>query len=362
MLIAWLIFMLEWVMERLVNRNPEIWAIRYGRVARFILAITSWVTVLPLRLMGESNKPGEIANTLTQDDFETLVDTGQEEGLLEREEGRMIISIVRLGETLAREIMVPRIDMVALDVSVKPEQAVDIMLQSGHSRVPVYEDTIDKILGVLYVKDLLRVYCSETRDKSLREIIRPAYFIPEAKHLDTLLAEMQAGRIHMAIVVDEYGGIAGLVTLEDIVEEIVGEIQDEYDQEEELPYQILENGDYLFQGRFDLDAFNEMMGSNLDTEEADTLAGYIYSQLGRVPFVGEKVQHDNLLLTVEQVSARRIRKIRSSWLQPESSSPQGEPIQNEDQKGSSSEPRVIRSMRLSDNDKVEGLEGTHGAY
>jgi CBS domain containing-hemolysin-like protein len=128
---------------------------------------------------------------------------------------------------------------------------------------------------------------------------------------------MQSQRIHMAIVVDEYGGVAGLVTLEDIVEEILGEIHDEYDQAEELPYQALTEGEYIFLGRVDLDDFNEIMGSNLPKGEADTLGGYIYSQVGRVPAVGENVQNDNLLLTVEQVSARRIRKVRARWLQTE---------------------------------------------
>ena len=145
-------------------------------------------------------------------------------------------------------------------------------------------------------------------------MLRPAYFVPEAKKVDELLAEMQSQRIHIAIVVDEYGGVAGLVTLEDIVEEILGEIQDEYDQGEESPYQVLKNGEYIFLGRVDLDDFNEVMGSHLPTDEADTLGGFIYSQLGHVPSVGEHVQKDNIMLTVEQVSARRIRKVRARCL------------------------------------------------
>jgi putative hemolysin len=167
---------------------------------------------------------------------------------------------------------------------------------------------------VLYAKDLLRAWHEGDQLKSLHNLVRPAYFVPEAKRVDELLEEMQAQRIHIAIVVDEYGGIAGLVTLEDIVEEIVGEIQDEYDQAEEAPYQVLDDGGYLFLGRIDLDDFNEIMGSKLPKSEADTLGGYIYSQLGRVPTVGEKVQDGDLLLTVEQVSARRIRKVRATWL------------------------------------------------
>jgi putative hemolysin len=193
-----------------------------------------------------------------------------------------------------------------------------MILESGHSRVPVFDTSVDQTLGVIYVKDLLMVFRNQNKQNSLRDLLRPAYFIPEAKHLDSLLAEMQSQRIHIAIVVDEYGGVAGMVTLEDIVEEIVGEIQDEYDQGEESPYQVLANGDFIFQGRIDLDDFNKLMGSNLQKDEADTIGGYIYSHLGRIPTVGDEVKTDDLLLTVEQVTARRIRKVRGRWLRKES--------------------------------------------
>jgi CBS domain containing-hemolysin-like protein len=189
-------------------------------------------------------------------------------------------------------------------------EAVDAFLKSGHSRVPVFEDTVDNILGLLYAKDLLRVWREGDQLDSLRSLLRRAYFVPEAKKVDELLTEMQRRRVHIAIVVDEYGGVAGLVTLEDIVEEILGEIRDEYDQAEELPYEALANGEYIFQGRIDLDDFNEVVASELPKEEADTLAGFIYSRLGRVPANGESLQAYNLLLIVEQVSGRRIQKVR----------------------------------------------------
>jgi CBS domain containing-hemolysin-like protein len=200
-----------------------------------------------------------------------------------------------------------------LDVQTPFDQAVDNLLASGYSRVPVFEESIDNILGVLYTKDLLRIWRQNDQVGSLRDLLRPAYFIPEAKKVDELLAEMQSQRVHMAVVVDEYGGVAGLVTLEDIVEEIVGEIQDEFDQAEELPYQKLGQKEYLFQGRIGLDDFNEIMGSNLPSDEAETLGGFIYNQVGRVPANGESIQVDNLTLTVTQVSGRRIRKVRAQW-------------------------------------------------
>jgi CBS domain containing-hemolysin-like protein len=207
--------------------------------------------------------------------------------------------------------MVPRIDIVALEVNTPLAEAADELLRSGNSRMPVYEESVDNILGLLYAKDLLRAWREGEQLDSLRSLLRPAYFIPEAKNAAVLMTEMQGQRIHLAIVVDEYGGVAGLVTLEDIVEEILGEIQDEYDQGEESPYQELEGGEYVFLGRVDLDDFNEVFSSNLPKDEADTIGGFIYSRIGRVPATGEQIQVDNLRLTVEQVIGRRIRKVRA---------------------------------------------------
>jgi CBS domain containing-hemolysin-like protein len=212
--------------------------------------------------------------------------------------------------------MVPRIDILALDAHTTLTEAVDVLLKTGHTRVPIYEESVDHILGVLYAKDLLRVWREGDTSGLMRNLLRPAYFVPEAKKVDELLAEMQSQRVHMAMVVDEYGGIAGLVTMEDVVEEIVGEIQDEYDLAEESPYHELDDGEYIFQGRVDLDDINEVMGSQLTKDEADTLGGLIFSRLGRVPASGEWVQIDDLLLTVEHVSGRRIRKVRIKRVAP----------------------------------------------
>jgi putative hemolysin len=170
---------------------------------------------------------------------------------------------------------------------------------------------------LLYAKDLLSVWREGNKIESLRELLRPAYFVPEAKKVDELLTELQGQRVHMAIVVDEYGGVAGVVTLEDIVEEILGEIQDEYDDAEESPYEELSANEFIFLGRVDLDDFNEIVEADLPKDDADTLGGYIYSRLGRVPTAGESVQVDNMQLTVEQVIGRRIRKVRVLGLQAE---------------------------------------------
>lgn len=314
---ALVLFELEWIVEKYAIQNAENWAIRLTRFVQVLIGLMAIFLWVLRGFSREKKEPSDGAISVTEDELKTLVDAGQEEGIFEKGERRMIYSIFQLGETLAREIMVPRIDMLALDVSTPLFDAVDAFLRSGHSRVPVFEESVDNTLGLLYAKDLLRVWREGNQLESLRELLRPAYFVPEAKKVDELLTEMQSQRVHMAIVVDEYGGVAGLVTLEDIVEEILGEIRDEYDQAEESPYQILSDGEYLFQGRVDLDDFNEIMGSDLPKDEADTIGGLIYSQMGRVPDAGDTVRQDNMLLTVEQVSGRRIRKVRARWLPSE---------------------------------------------
>ena len=302
-------FFLEWVVETAISHNPEIWAMRLSSYARLLYLAMSPILALPFMLTksNESNQEG----TVTEIELISLVEAGQEKGVLEQEEQKMIVSIFRLGDTLVREIMVPRIDVLALEVNTPIDEAMNAFKRTGHSRVPVFKDSIDNILGLLYAKDLLGIWLEGMHEVSLSDHLRQAYFVPEAKKVDKLLAELQAKRIHMAVVVDEYGGVAGLVTLEDIVEEIVGEIRDEYDQAEELLYQAITEDEYLFQGRIDLDDFNDIMGTELPNSEADTLSGLIYSRIGRVPTAGDKVQIKDLQLTVEQVSGQRIRKVRA---------------------------------------------------
>jgi putative hemolysin len=310
---AILVLGIETVIEEKAKKNAEEWNNRLNRFTRLITFLLSPLILVTVGISNSNARPEPGVNGLTDEELRTLVGSDDEEGILEQEERKMISSIFRLGNTLAREIMIPRIDVNALDAEASLEKAVDCLLETGHSRMPVYEESIDNVLGLLYAKDLLPIWRQGGQVSSLRDLLRPAYFVPEAKKVDELLAEMQARRIHMAIIVDEYGGVAGLVTLEDIVEEIVGEIQDEYDQAEESPYQELESGEYIFQGRVDLDDFNEIMGSYLPPEEADTIGGFIYNRVGRVPSNGESLQIDNLVLTVEQVSGRRIRKVRAYW-------------------------------------------------
>jgi putative hemolysin len=313
---AIVVFFLEWVVEMGVSKHPETWAMRLSSYVKGLHILMTPILLLPNRFIGppEINQEGSVTET----ELISMVEVGQEEGLLEQEEQKMIVSIFRLGDTLAREIMVPRIDILAFEADTPIDQAMDALKQFGHSRVPVYKDTVDNVQGLLYAKDLLGIWREGKQNVSLIEHLRPAYFVPEAKKVDELLAELQAERVHMAIVVDEYGGVAGIVTLEDIVEEIVGEILDEYDQAEEMLYQAINDDEYLFQGRIDLDDFNDIMGTSLPNSEADTLSGLIYSRIGRVPTNGDNVQIEDLQLTVEKVSGQRIRKVRAQKLSSES--------------------------------------------
>ena len=309
LLVALSLMVVEFTVEGNILREPERWGMRLGTFARALIFVMTPLVFLPVQLL-QSQWPAPVAAQMTEDELKTWVESEQEEGGLEREERQMIYSIFQFGDTLAREIMVPRMDMLAFEVTTSLTQAADAFTQSGHSRVPVFENNIDNIIGLLYAKDLLHVMQNGQGHAGIRDLLRPAYFVPDTKKADALLTEMQAQRIHMAIVVDEYGGVAGLVTLEDIIEEIIGEIQDEYDlSEEEL---VQQDGDeYIFLGRIDLDDFNEVMDSNVPKVESDTLAGFLYDHFGRVPHDGESIQTDGLLLTIEQVIGRRIRRVRA---------------------------------------------------
>lgn len=299
----------EMLTEKMAMRDPEQWALRMdwlGRAVIFLFAPLLWVFTRLGLPVAEAHAP------VTEDEIKTWADAETSESGLEREERQMIYSILQFGDTLVREIMVPRLDMTALSAQTGLRDAVKTLLDSGHSRVPVYRDTIDDVIGVLYAKDLLKVMgLPAEQSTSLPDLLRPVYFVPETKKANALLTEMQSQRIHMALVVDEYGSVSGLVTLEDILEEITGEIRDEYDASEDASYQQVGPEEYLFKGGIDLDEFNEIMGSDFPKTESDTVAGFIYDQLGRIPAGGEVLHVGGILLTVEQVSGRRIRRVRA---------------------------------------------------
>jgi CBS domain containing-hemolysin-like protein len=263
------------------------------------------------RLVSRQPKPAtrDAAGAVTEAGIMLQVDVAEEEGVLEEDEGEMIRSIFEFGDTVAREIMVPRIDMQVAPAAATLGEVVDQAIQAGHSRVPIFEETVDKIVGIFYVKDALRFLREGRLDVAVREAMRGAYFVPETKKVDELLREMQARRVHLAIVVDEYGGTAGLVTIEDILEEIVGEIQDEFDAEEVL-IQQLSDGEAIVDAMIMLDDVNEVLSLNLREDDVDTLGGYVYARLGRVPIEGDEVDDGNVRLIVENVEGNRINKVR----------------------------------------------------
>lgn len=308
----------ELATQTLINATAETWEKRLQPFANLIAVVFSPLLTIIFRLVQNIVPPHQPNSTQEMaEELMEWVDVAQEQGDIGTEQGRLLHSILELSDTVAREIMVPRVDIVALEQEMSLKEAARVFIASGHSRLPLYEGTIDQIRGIIYAKDLLRFLVEKQADTPLSRLARPAYFIPEAKRINELLNEMQQRRVHLAIVVDEYGGVAGLVTLEDIIEEILGEIQDEYDQAEELPFQELGEGEYLFQGKIDLGDFNEIMATELPKEEADTLGGFILQQLGRLPSAGEKLCLNNLELIVEQVSGRRIRKVRARRLDGE---------------------------------------------
>ena len=255
----------------------------------------------------------DIAKAVTEAEIMTLIDVGQQGGTIEDDEKEMIYSVLQFGETLAREVMVPRPDITAVEINVPLTEAIKAFMESGHSRIPVYDGEIDNIKGLLYAKDLLKLLVDGSADSAtqtpIRDLLRPAYFVPETKRADTLFEEMQERKVHLAVIVDEYGGTAGLVTIEDLVEEIVGDIKDEYDLNEEAEYTQLSPTEYIVDGGMNLDDLNELLDADLSNEENDSIGGYVYSKLGHVPEVGETIEEPNLLMRVDEVENRRIRKV-----------------------------------------------------
>jgi CBS domain containing-hemolysin-like protein len=234
---------------------------------------------------------------------------------LEEDEREMIASVIELGEQPVREVMVPRIDIVAAPASASVRDALDRIVESGHSRIPIYEENIDNIVGIVYAKDLLRFLRDGSQSAPVKPLAREPSFVPETKKVDELLHEMQQRHVHLAIVVDEYGGTAGLITIEDLIEEIVGEIQDEYDVEEAMIEEVSPN-EALFDARVSIRDVNDTLDLDIEDEDFDTLGGLLYHELGKVPNVGDEVRLDGAVFTVLTTTGRRVRKVRVTKLAP----------------------------------------------
>jgi putative hemolysin len=293
---------------------PELWAKRLSgpveRVSFVLRPVISGLTFITrgiVRLFGG----GQVHHGpfVTEEELRLLVEVGEEEGVLEEEEREMIHNVFELSDTVVREIMVPRIDMVTIAGTASVDEAMDLIVQGGQSRIPVYDGTIDNIIGVLYAKDLLRIMRMGQHPKEVSGLVRQAYFVPESKRLDDLLRELQQQHVHMAIVIDEYGSVAGLVTIEDLVEEIIGDIQDEYDREEQLLERISDD-EYLVDAKISLDELNEELDTKLSSEDYDTLGGFVYGHLDKIPTVGDSVQAGGFNMTVVSTKGLRVTKVR----------------------------------------------------
>lgn len=309
------------------------------RTARLVYAVTLVLTPLSLLLNGISKGllhtlkalrllPGRIdavPTAFSEEDIKDLITAGEQSGEVEATEREMIHGVIEFADTTAREIMVPRTDLVTLELDDTLETAVEAFITSGHSRIPVYTDTIDDIAGILYLKDILlrlQLLTDGTAPPSIRELLRPAFFVPESNKSDDLLRELQRKHVHIAIVVDEYGGTAGIVTIEDLLEEIVGDIVDEYDTERREV--IMEpDGSSLVDGRTSLDKVRETFDIEIDDEEteAETISGLITEILGRIPEVSDQVVIKGVRFTVLGVSHNRADCLRAEVLPPDALNP-----------------------------------------
>jgi CBS domain containing-hemolysin-like protein len=277
----------------------QVFRLAFGLPARSIERIVGLVLPRP----AGQDEPGEDGEG---EELLRLVELQEGNGGGENGELAIIRRVANMVDTTAREIMVPRIDMVAAEATSSVNDVRELIVQHGFSRIPVYEERVDNIVGVVYAKDILRWFGQEP---NLRALARPPYVIPEGKHIDELLTELQEQKVHMAIVVDEYGGTAGLVTIEDILEEIVGEIQDEYDREE-ATIQRLTDTEAVLDARVSVDALNEMFNLEIASEDFDTLGGFVYHELGRMPAPGDEVHSNGITLRVLSILGRRIKKVR----------------------------------------------------
>jgi CBS domain containing-hemolysin-like protein len=316
---------------------PKTWAIQHSERAALIAApvVSGLVRFPPLRwisggliavsnfiLPGKGIKQGPY---VSEQELLALADAAAQEDVIERDERTLIHSIIDFGDTVVREVMVPRPDMVAVESTARIADVIEIAIAAGFSRIPVYGQGIDDILGVIFVKDLIKAEREGRTDEPVSTIMRDASFVPETKRVSELMREMQARKSHLAIVVDEYGGTAGLVTLEDVIEELVGEIEDEYDVAES-PVERLPGGDLRVTSRMALDEVNDLLGASLPEGDWDTVGGLVYGLLGHVPIEGEAVETDGYRLTAERVQGRRIGRVRLAKKSPhDAASPSAEP-------------------------------------
>ena len=246
---------------------------------------------------------------ITEEEIQEIMAAGEEEGLINQEENAMIQSIFQFRDTIVREIMIPRTDMACISSDATVADIVREIIACGHSRMPVYEGTIDNIIGLIYAKDLLKYWGMNVTAIDVKKIMRSPYFIPETKNLEELLHEFKRKRVHIAIVIDEYGGTSGLATIEDLLEQIVGDIQDEYDLEEEWLIRQTD-GSFIADGRLSVEELEEHLDIEVERDKFDTVSGLIYHLTGRIPRTGEEIDAGQITLIILEADARKIKKVR----------------------------------------------------
>lgn len=244
----------------------------------------------------------------TEQDINDFIEASEEEGLVNEEECEMIRSIFSLGTTIVREVMVTRTEMACVTVDATVRDLLDTIIACGHSRIPVYEGSIDNIIGLLYAKDLLKQWGTAEETLAVRSIMRPPYFIPESKNLEQLLQEFKRKRIHLAIVIDEYGGTSGLITIEDLLEQIVGDIQDEYDREEPL-LAVNPDGTITVDGRLPVEELEEHFDIQIDRDNFDSVGGLVFHLIGKIPAIGDTIDGTGLRLKILDADLRRVKKV-----------------------------------------------------
>ncbi len=314
--------LLQAVPRLVVAADPQRWAAYLGPfvvVVRTVLRLPAALLDLPARLLLRRSRQGARGHGAADDTEELLhlAEMKEGAGAMDAEEREMIRGVMALEETTAREIMVPRTDIVAVPSDGSFDEVARIIVERGYSRIPVFEDTMDNIVGVIYAREVLGFLANGARPADLKSLARPAYFVPESKRVDELLTEMRRNKLSIAIVVDEYGGTAGLVTVEDLLEEIVGEITDEFDREEETIHRISDR-EAILDARVGIDELEELFGVKVEEGDFDSVGGFVLSHLGRMPTAGEEVRVDGLLVRILAVSGRRIKRVRVTKEEPPS--------------------------------------------
>lgn len=292
----------------LVRRDPERALRRLTLIYRLILwLLLPLVAVLSPFFTSSAVERKEDEGAVTEDEIEAFIDVGTREGILDPGEEELIMGVIDFGDTVVRSVVTPRIDMVCASSESDLDSLIELFLASRHSRIPIYEDSVDHIVGVLHIRDLLRGQRSK-EPIAVKDLTMPPYFVPETKPLNELLREFQEQRQQLAVVVDEYGGTAGIVTVEDLLEEIVGEIEDEYDEAAPV-HEALSDGSWRIDGREPLELLDELFDVGIEEEPFETVGGLIFARLGSVPRPGEAVESHGLRLTVERIEGRRIRSV-----------------------------------------------------